>query len=136
MIVLDTSALVSYFVASQPHHREVAAALEDEAPPLVVSPLVLAELDYLITARAGVAAEIAALTELASGAYEIAGFSADDLGASLGIVSRFADLGIGLTDASIVVLAERYRTRRILTLDRRHFAALRASRGEPFELLP
>jgi predicted nucleic acid-binding protein len=50
-------------------------------------------------------------------------------------VSR-SDLGIGLTDASLVVLADRYRTNRILTLNERPFRALEPLGGGSFELLP
>ncbi len=46
-------------------------------------------------------------------------------------------LGIGLADASVVVLAERYGTYDILTLDERHFRAMRPLTGRrSFRLLP
>jgi predicted nucleic acid-binding protein len=112
------------------------AALEDETHPFVVSPYVVAELDYFLGRRSGTTAALAALHDLAAGAYDLADFGADDLLGAAAIVERYGDLDLGVTDASLVVLAERYGTRRILTLDRRHFAALRTSRGEPFELVP
>ena len=43
---------------------------------------------------------------------------------------------IGVADASIVVLAERYRTRTIASLDHRHFDVLRSLGGGHFEVLP
>jgi predicted nucleic acid-binding protein len=43
---------------------------------------------------------------------------------------------LGLTDASIVVLADRYGAKDILTLDERHFRAIRASDRRLFRLLP
>lgn len=48
----------------------------------------------------------------------------------------YEDQGIGLTDASLVVLAHRYRTDRLLTLDHRHFRILRTAAGGSFTLLP
>jgi predicted nucleic acid-binding protein len=36
----------------------------------------------------------------------------------------------------LVVLAQRYRTDRLLTLDHRHFRVLRTQAGKPFTLLP
>jgi predicted nucleic acid-binding protein len=72
------------------------------AEVLVVSPYVLAELDYLITTRIGVAAELAMLRELTSPAYELAMVSAADLGTAADIVERHQELNIGLTDASLV----------------------------------
>jgi predicted nucleic acid-binding protein len=43
---------------------------------------------------------------------------------------------VGLTDASLVVLAGRYATQDVLTLDERHFRALRDRKGRPFRVLP
>ncbi len=56
------------------------------------------------------------------------------VGEAADVVARHLELG--LADASIVVLAERYETNRVLTLDHRHFRALRTSRGTPFAVLP
>jgi predicted nucleic acid-binding protein len=52
------------------------------------------------------------------------------------VISRYRDQGIGLADASIVVLAQRYRTRTIATLDHRHFDVLRSLDDGRFEVLP
>ncbi len=45
-------------------------------------------------------------------------------------------LNLGLTDASIVVLAERHAMRDLLTLHERHFRAVRTSKGKRSRLLP
>jgi len=52
------------------------------------------------------------------------------------VIDRYRDLEIGLADASIVVLAGREQTDRVLTLDERHLRALRTLGGRPFVLLP
>ena len=49
---------------------------------------------------------------------------------------RYANLAIGLADASIIALAQRHGTRDVLTLDERHFRALRTSDGKRFRVLP
>jgi uncharacterized protein len=136
LIVVDTSALYAGFVEREAAHTRVAAATSAEQPPFVLSPFVLAELGYLLTSRGGVARELAALRSVAAGAFELASLDLAELAAATDLIERYRDLGIGLTDASLVVLAERYGTRRILTLDRRRFGALRTSGGEPFELVP
>lgn len=41
-----------------------------------------------------------------------------------------------IADASLVVLADRYRTRTILTLDRKHFGVMRPLDGGYFEIVP
>jgi predicted nucleic acid-binding protein len=67
MLGCDTSVLIAYFDASDAHHDDVNAAVEADSGPFVVSPYVLAELDYLLATRRGVREELAVLTELASG---------------------------------------------------------------------
>src|SRR3954462_4725956 len=104
--------------------------------PLVVSPYVVAELDYLVASRLGVSAELAVLRELAGGAWDLPAIDAEGLTEALAVIERFADQSVGVADASIVVLAERHRTRTIVTLDRRHFDVLRPLGGGRFRILP
>ncbi len=104
--------------------------------PLVVSPYVVAELDYLVATRFGIDAELEVLAELAGGAYHLAHLEADDLRTVTTVVGRYRDQGIGAADASLVVLASRHRTRSILTLDHRHFTIVRPLERGRFRLLP
>lgn len=136
MIVADTSALLALFNAREPAHDAVASALATTDQILVVSPYVVAELDYLVATRLGRKNELAAIRELASGAYEHPPMTDDDLLACAEVVERYQDQQIGITDASLVVLAHRYRTATILTLDRRHFDVLRPLNGGRFNVLP
>jgi predicted nucleic acid-binding protein len=105
-------------------------------PPLLLSPFVLAEIDYLLRTRVGVAEECAFLEDVSSGAYQLEPFSAGDVALAREMIDRHRDLEIGLADASIVVLCARYETRDVLTLDERHFRALRTSAGKRFRILP
>jgi hypothetical protein len=52
------------------------------------------------------------------------------------MVERYADFRLGGTDASVTAIAEALGTDLIVTLDRRHFAAIRGLGGKPFRLLP
>ena len=52
------------------------------------------------------------------------------------IVERYADQAIGAADASNVILAARYSTPTIVTLDRRHFDVVRPLGGGRFTCLP
>jgi predicted nucleic acid-binding protein len=136
LILLDTSGLFAVLYPGQPASESARAAIAKEDPPYVLSPFVLCELDYLITSRARRPnLAVALLDEVGAGAYELALFGADDVRAAAQVVRRYNDLQIGLTDASIVVLAERHETNRVLTLDERHFRALRVGR-RPFVVLP
>lgn len=136
MIILDTSGLLAAIDGSQRQHAEAVAALRAVPPPWLLSPFVLAELDYLLATRVSQVAERALLAEVARGVYRLESFDADEIGAAERIIGRHAKLDIGLADASVVVLAERYGVRELLTLDERHFRALRGPGGRPFRLLP
>lgn len=136
MILLDTSGLLSALFADQRHHNESARALLASKPPRILSPFVLAELDDLIQKYGSVGHELLFLDEVARGAYELASFGAADVEDAARLIDAHRDLGIGLADASLVVLAGRYRTREILTLDERHFRALRPPGRRSFRILP
>ncbi len=136
MIIADTSGLLAAMDPDEARHDACRRTIENEPIPLVLSPFVLAELDYLIQRKLGVDAELAMLGDVAGGAYQLAAIDAGDLAAARSIVGRYRDLGIGIADASVVALASRYLTNTILTLDERHFRAMRSTSGEPFRLLP
>lgn len=136
MIILDTSGLLAALDASQRHHAAAAAALRAADPPWVLSPFVLAELDYLLATRVGESAERALLSEVGRGVYRLESFEAEDISAAERVIAKHAALEIGLADASIVVLAGRYGVGDLLTLDERHFRAIRGPGSRPFRILP
>lgn len=135
MILLDTSGLLAALDAAQHAHAGSAASLAAARPPLLLSPFVLAELDYLVATRVGQAARAALLGEVERRALSLEPFSTADVRKAGAIIRRHADLGISLADASIAVLARRHRTQDVLTLDERRFRVLTAN-GKPFRLLP
>ena len=130
MILLDTSGLLANYDRSDRNH---AAASQMLGVPQrrILSPFVLAELDYLVGKVSGKRAELAVLEDVANGAYELAPFAEADVQASSDVIRRYSDLGLGLADASIVVLAERFGCHDVLTLDQRHFRAVAGPGGRP-----
>jgi uncharacterized protein len=136
VIIADTSGLLALYNRREPSHERVRVVVEASSEPLVVSAYVVAELDDLLATRLGVDASLAVLGELAGGAYELADVTVPDLTECAQVIERYRDRDIGVADASLVVLAARYATRTILTLDRRHFTLLRPIGGGRFELLP
>jgi len=135
VILLDTSGLLAALDSTQRQHRQAAACLLAAAPPFLLSPFVLAELDYLVSTRAGFAARQALLEEVERNAYLLEPMSAGDVALAHEAINGHYDLGISLADASIVVLANRHGARDVLTLDERHFRVLMSATG-PFRLLP
>jgi predicted nucleic acid-binding protein len=136
-LILDSSGLLAAVNTDQRLHQVAREVLEHAPAPRIISPFVLAELDYMNLTRYGHCEELALLSEVERGAYRLESFSATDVAAARRIVELTTGFGrLGLADASNVVLAERYGTLDILTLDERHFRMLRGPGGRPFRLLP
>ena len=136
MIICDTSGLVAAYSARDARSQAVTELLRREPGSLILSPFVLAELDYLIATRAGVADELKVLSDVASGVYSLAELDRFDVAQAAALVERYRDMDIGLADASVVVLAGRYGTTRLLTFDEKHFRAIRPLAGDAFTILP
>ena len=68
--------------------------------------------------------------------WDLVCLDAAELRAARTTVDRYADQQIGLADASNVLPAQRFGRTAIATLDRRHFAVLRASDGSALTLVP
>lgn len=136
MIVLDTGGLYAALDANEGLHGRAVAALVASSPPRLLSPFVLAELDYLIATRVGHRAQIALVDEVTRGVYQLEPFSSGDVSDARRVMERYADLGVGLADASVVVLAARHGALDLLCTDERHFRVMRGPGGRPFRLLP
>lgn len=136
MIVIDTSAILAFMNSNDTHHARVSAWLASEEEDLATTPLVIAEVDHLIAARGGPAASSALRTDLVAGAYLVQWWPGA-LKSAVDIAERYASSGVGLTDASLVALAQQLDTIDVATLDERHFRTLRPlSGGDAFRLLP
>lgn len=136
MIIVDTSGLLAAIDSSQRQHVQAAAALRAADGPRLLSPFVLCELDYLISQRMSAAAARALLQQVVDQAYRLEPMDTDDIAAATEVIDRHRDLELGLADASLVVLAERHGVTDLLTLDERHFRAVRGPGGQPFRILP
>ncbi len=135
-LVLDAAPLVALADAKEPQLEALLRIRDEEEGQLVLPAPVAAEVDYLLGVRFGEAARRAFLSDLAAQRYDVAWLEAGDYRAVAGLDARYSDLGLGLADCSIVVLAERYGTQRLLTFDERHFRAVTPLQGGAFELLP
>jgi predicted nucleic acid-binding protein len=113
--------------------REILAA-EREAP--VLSPCIAAEIDYQLQRLAGPQGNRRFLEDLAAARFHVPALQPADFQDVEALNRRYRDLSPGLADLSIVVLAARYRSTRILTFDQRHFRLMKPLYGEFFTLLP
>ncbi len=134
--MLDTSVVVAFMNRRDDDHERVGAWMETVEEDLVTTPLVLAEIDHLVSRSGGPAAALAFYEDLATGAYLVEWWP-EAVPDTVDAARRHQALGLGLADASLLALAARLETTRIATLDERHFRAIRPLTGEAaFALLP
>ena len=135
-LILDAAPLVALADAREPRLEALLKIRDEEEGSLVLPAPVAAEVDYLLGARFGEAARRAFLSDLAAQRYDVACLEAGDYRTVAELDARYADLGLGLADCSILVFAERFGTRRLLSFDERHFRAVAPLQGGAFQLLP
>ena len=133
MILLDTSGLLAAMFKDQNQHEACARALREAEPPRVMSPFVLAEVARVISHYSRTEALVALLEQIHARVYEVAHFTADDCLQARSLIASHSSLS--LPSASIVVLANRFATRDVLTLNEQRFRVVRPSQGR-FRLLP
>ena len=131
-LICDTGALIDYLVESAPDHGLFRKAI-DQARTRYVPGLVLAEVDYFL--RNERRAMQLFMQDLATGAFTYAPPTVGQLSRAMEVDRRFADLGLGLVDSTVVALAESLGVRRLATRDVRHFAAVRLRDGRGFDLV-
>lgn len=135
-LILDSGPLYAHLDRNDPDFGKVVEILDAEPGSLVVPAFVVAEVDYMVLRDMGVDAEVAFLDDLASGAFQMEALNRGELREARDIVRRYRDLEVGVADASVVVLARRLSTTRLLTFDERHFRAMEPLQGGHFTILP
>ncbi len=135
-LIADAGPLYAHADRRDPDFPGVVRAIDAERGGVVVPSFVAAEVDYMLLRDFGVDVEASFVADLASGAYQLESMSRRELADAHDVIIRYRDLDLDLADASLVVLAERFKTRRILTFDERHFRAVEPLQGGHFTLLP
>jgi len=135
-LIADSGAVYALYDARDRHHARVAEVIKHENGAIVIPVAILAEIDYLLRVRLGTRAVIRFLEGIAAGGFILEAFTAQDVSRCQTLLKTYADLELGLADASVIATADRKGIRRILTVDLRDFRAVRAADGKPFTLLP
>lgn len=139
MLICDTGALVAAAFTRDSDHRacvDLFTGMRLAQRPLVVPAPVIAEVGYLLSKYAGTVGEVAFLSSLAAGDFEVDLPTKADLARAADLVGQYADLPLGTTDAIVVATAERLGCTEIATLDQRDFTVVRPRHSAHFTLLP
>jgi len=134
-LIADSGAIYALYDSRDRHHAAVADLI-DESETIILPMAILAEIDYLLRVRLGNRAVLRFLEGIRIGGYILEPLTPTDVNRCISLVQTYADLNLGIADASVIATAERLGTGRILTVDERHFRAVRSAKGSPFTLLP
>jgi uncharacterized protein len=134
LAVVDTGPLYASLDLDDDDHERCVATLQRPDLRLVIPVLVVAEVSYLAGTRLGPEVEarfVAALADL-----DVEAPPPDEWTRIGELVETYADFPLGAADASVVALAERLDAAHVVTLDERHFRAVRPRHRDSLELLP
>jgi predicted nucleic acid-binding protein len=135
MILVDANGVVAAADHRDPNHSLAARWLRAEHDRTIPAP-VTAEVDYILSTRGTYGAARRFVVDVAAGSFTVECLQADEYPLVLSLMDTYADLEPGLADLSIVILAYRFNSTRILTFDQKHFRAMKPLQGGNFTLLP
>lgn len=129
MIVVDTGGLIALLDRDDAHHEAVRKHFERDGEEWVVPWAVLPEVDYLVAKHLGERVARAFVEDLSAGLFPVEGLAPRDLQAAWALMKKYPRLPLGLVDATVMVQAERLKARAIVTVDARHFRAVKLPRS-------
>ena len=136
MLIVDAGPLYAAAATRDRNHRRSIELLTSAPRPIVVPALVVTEVAYLLGDRIGPHAEVAFARSLERGELLVEPVLDSDWRRIVELTEQYADLPLGIVDASVVALAERRDLNTIATLDHRHFATVKPRHVAAFTLVP
>lgn len=136
MILTDTGPLVALFDPADGSHTHCKEILAKVTEPLCTTVPVLTEAFHLLSPASIGARRL--MDFVAARGLEVRYLDDRTLTRAFALMVRYADHPMDLADASLVVLAETLRLRKVFTIDRGDFATYRIQQGHrqlAFEIL-
>ncbi|MGZ4129048.1 MAG: type II toxin-antitoxin system VapC family toxin [Actinomycetota bacterium] len=127
-VVADTGPIVAAANQRDEAHQLAAELVTELGRDLVVPDTVVVEVDHLLRSRVNAPAARLFLSALVDGEHRVGYLTPELLRRAAELDERFADVDLGITDASVMAYAERHRLP-ILTFDFQHFRATKPARG-------
>ena len=134
LAVVDSGPLYATIDLDDRDHERCVEVFQRRDLDFVIPALVIAEVTYLVGRSLGARYEAAFLRGLRE--ISVRSPDVDDWDRIADLVARYGDFPLGGTDASVIALAERLDTDLVITLDERHFRAVRPRHCRAFRLLP
>jgi predicted nucleic acid-binding protein len=136
MLLVDTSVVVASLDVRDRRHRACRDLLSSRDERVAMPSPVLCEVDHLVHRMFGPSAMPTFLGRVAAGELDVEELAPYDLGRTIEIMERYADLDVGFVDAAVLAIVERLGEPKLATLDQRHFRAMRPRHVDALELLP
>lgn len=134
-VITDTGFVVALLNRSDTMHS-IVTTVYAQHQKIFIPQTVLAEVAYLVGRNAGVATIVAFLKGLSASRFELVALTNRDIMRVAEILEEYADSRIDFVDATVMAVAERCGSTKILTLDQRDFRLYRPRHCESFEILP
>ncbi len=135
-LIVDTGPIFAAMDLGDPDHRACRDLLRDADEQLIVTVPVLVEVEWLSSRRLGQATFDQVLASVADGGLVVHDLDASAWNRVLELRRRYADMDLGLVDASVIAAAEQLGENKVATLDQRHFRAVRPVHVPTLRLLP
>lgn len=133
-IVADTGPFLAAINARDEAHRLAASLVTAAGRELLVPDPVVTEVDQLVRQRVGGEAARRFLADLAAGVHERVPFGPTLFARAIDFDRRYADLGLGLVDASVMAVAAATNSA-ILTFDFTDFRAAPPTHASSWRLV-
>jgi hypothetical protein len=135
-ILVDTGVVLSAVDADDRDNGIALAALGRHVGELLVPSTVVAEASWQIESYHGPLAEAVFLESILAGELTLVELVEVDYRRATALIRQYADLGLGLVDASIVAIAERLQIATLATFNHRDFRVVRPAHCDALELIP
>ena len=143
-LIADTGGVVAAMNTAEPDHERYKSTLES-ASLAVITPLVIAEVHYLLSSRGVHEAASDFLADVSEGFYELAQLVAEDYAQGAVLIKRYEGRmerkrrkpgSLYLADAMNIVAASKYGTNILLATDQDYRITHPLSGHQYFVLLP
>ena len=135
-IVVDTGVLLAAADADDDDHERCSRFLRDHRGELTVPAPVIPETAWQIERNLGPASEARFLRLITAGELNVVDLAVADYGRCAELIETYADMALGLVDASVVTVAENLSVTTVASLNRRDFTVVRPRHVEAFEIVP
>ena len=133
-VIGDTGFVVALVNQADTMHGQVVQVYARKKQ-ILLPQTVLAEVAYLIGRNAGVSTLVTVLRGLPASRFCLVELTEVDVRRVAEILDHYRDSRIDFVDATVMAIAERYGSTKILTLDQRDFRLFRPQHCDSFESL-